>query len=213
MKPEADKKYIKLRERMVRKQIAGRGITSDPVLAAIGKVPRHFFVPVPYVNSAYEDRPLPLGPNQTISQPYVVALMIEKLELQASDRVLEIGTGSGYETALLAEIAKEVYSLEVDPLLAERAKKAIAELDYSDVYIRAGNGFSGWPEAAPFDKIILSAAPDHLPRQLIKQLKLGGRMILPLGEDWQVLVSIDKTSDGLESKEWGGVRFVGMVPE
>jgi len=184
MTQEADRKYIKLRDKMLKEQIAGRGITSEAILAAFSRVPRHRFVPSGYVSLAYEDRPLPVGPNQTISQPYVVALMLEKLEIKPSDRVLEIGTGSGYETALLAELAGEVYSVEIDSQLVEKTRKLIADLDYSYVYIKEGNGFSGWP-----------------------------RMILPLGEEFQVLVTLDKNTDGLESKEWGGVRFVEMIKE
>lgn len=206
-------KFVRLRKEMIERQIVARGISNSHVLKALERIPRHLFVPAEYLSFAYADKPLPLGPEQTISQPYIVALMLEELNLQPTDRVLEIGTGSGYQTALLAWLAKEVYSIEIDKTLAESADSRLTDMGFSNIQIKQANGYSGWREEAPFDKVVLSASTKHIPRQLVKQLKLGGRIIMPLGEEMQVLVSIDKQAEGLESRELGGVRFVQMVEE
>jgi protein-L-isoaspartate(D-aspartate) O-methyltransferase len=169
---------------MVIEQIAGfgRGITNARVIAAMSKVPRHLLVPEGVRGQAYEDRPLPIGFGQTISQPYIVAFMTERLEVKPTDRVLEIGTGSGYQAAVLAELAAEVYTIEIVQPLAERAAADLKSLGYTNVFVRAGDGYKGWPEAAPFDAIIVTCAPEKVPQPLIGQLKEGGRMIIPLGQ-------------------------------
>ena len=198
------------RERMVTEQIAGRGIRDPFVLEAMRKVPRHVFVPPAFQENAYEDRPLPLGPEQTISQPYIVALMLEELHLKPNDRVLEIGTGSGYQSAVLAEIVSSVYSLEIDELLSQNARETLRAVGYFNVLVKCSDGYSGWPQKAPFDAIILSACSQTIPRELVRQLKPGGRMLLPFGEDQQVLLVLDKTREGIVSHELGGVKFVRM---
>jgi protein-L-isoaspartate(D-aspartate) O-methyltransferase len=195
---------------MVEDQLLNRGIRATGVIAAMTKVPRHLFVPEDLRDRAYDDCPLPLGPDQTVSQPYIVALMLEKAEIDSRDKVLEVGTGSGYEAALLAELAKEVFSVEIDPQLLMRAQRVLSHTGYGRVHCRAGDGFQGWPEEAPFDVILISAAPDEIPRELVRQLRIGGRMILPIGADDQELVLIRKTESGLEETPLGGVRFVRM---
>jgi len=202
--------FEKLRLRMVSEQIERRGVSAPAVLAAFRKVPRHLFAPLELRSSAYGDYPIPLGPEQTISQPYIIALMMETLVLTPDSRVLEIGTGSGYEAALLAETAAEVYSVEIEPGLYARALRTLQELGYGNVFLLEGDGHLGWPEKAPFDAIILSAAPGSIPRDLVKQLKTGGRMVLPLGTFDQRLVCLEKTPAGLKSTDLGGVRFVEM---
>jgi len=203
--------YQQQRERMVAAQLEGRGIRDMRVLAAMRKVPRHLFVPLAYRLSAYEDRPLPLGPEQTISQPYVVAYMLECLELNGQDEVLEIGTGSGYETAVLAELTALVCSMEIDERLNRRAGRCLKALGFENVCLRLGNGYEGWPEKdTSFSKIILSAACSSIPRALLAQLKVGGKMILPFGDFDQHLLLLEKTDKGLKSKELGAVRFVRM---
>lgn len=201
--------YARRRELMVRSQLEERGIDDPAVLSAMRKLPRHLFVPEHLQHLAYSDQPLPIGPDQTISQPYIVALMLQSLRLARRERVLEIGTGSGYQAALLALLSKEVYSVELDLHRAEQSELLLRSMEL-DVKIKCGNGFEGWREHAPFDAIILSAAPDHVPRELVSQLSLDGRLLLPLGEDRQVLVMFEKTKQGLVSKELGSVRFVGM---
>ena len=166
---------------MVREQIAGRDVRDPRVLAALAHVPRHELVPDEMREYAYEDRPLPIGHGQTISQPYVVAYMTEQLRLRGDERVLEIGTGSGYQAAVLAELAREVYSIEIVEELGERARADLARLGYSNVHVRVGDGYRGWPEQAPFDAIIVTAAPGHVPQPLIDQLAVGGRLVLPVG--------------------------------
>lgn len=197
-------------DRMVREQIEGRGIRDPFVLAAMRKVARHAFVPRGFRENAYEDRPLPLGPEQTISQPYVVALMLEELRLKPNDRVLEIGTGSGYQSALLGEIVSSVYTLEIDELLSQKARQTLRALGYFNVLVKCSDGYLGWPQKSPFDAVILSACPRIIPRELVRQLKPGGRMILPFGEEDQVLLVLEKTREGIVSHELGGVRFVKM---
>lgn len=201
---------------MVAHDIQGRGVRDRQVLAAMGKVPRHLLVDERYRVDAYADHPLPIGEGQTISQPYVVALMTEALELRPTDRVLEIGTGSGYQAAVLAEIVKEVYSIEIRKGLAERAKARLKELGYAKVQVRYGDGYFGWKEQAPFDAIIITAAVNHIPPPLILQLKEGGRMILPLGSTVfsQTLTLVTKKKGGeLDVRQLSPVAFVPMTGE
>ena len=167
---------------MVNEQIKGRGISDKRVLDAMIKVPRHLFVPEPYTANAYDDRPLPIGLNQSISQPYIVAFMTEVLRLKATDRVLEIGTGSGYQAAILAEICDSVYTIDIFESLADRARKTLNQLGYMNILVKHGDGYRGWPEHAPFDAIIVTCAPTRIPQPLKDQLAEGGRMIIPVGE-------------------------------
>lgn len=201
------------RERMVAEQIAARGVGDSRVLAAMRVVPRHEFVPKSVRPDAYRDHPLRIGYRQTISQPYIVALMTEKLELLQSDRVLEIGTGSGYQAAILSRLVKRVYTIEIVEPLAKRAKHDLARLGFQNVEVRAGDGYRGWPEHAPFDAIIVTAAPDHIPQPLIDQLVVGGRMILPVGDHHQQLVVLRRTATGVERERVINVRFVPMTGE
>jgi protein-L-isoaspartate(D-aspartate) O-methyltransferase len=187
-------------------------VVDDAVLRAMRKVPRHLFVPEEHQNFAYEDRPLPIGHGQTISQPYIVAIMTELLQLEPEHRVLEIGTGSGYQAAVLAEIAGAVYSVEIVEPLAILARERLAALDYRNVTVRAGNGYLGWPEHAPFDAVIATAAPKDVPQALIDQLKLGGRMVLPVGPAWrtQMLKLVQRHHDGSVTRD--DIMAVGFVP-
>lgn len=205
--------YKAARLRMVETQIRARGVKDERVLKALETVPRHRFVPEHLWEEAYADEPLPIGFGQTISQPYVVAYMTEQLRLQEDEKVLEIGTGSGYQAAVLAELAREVYTIEIVPELGRRAEKVLKELGYENVRVRIGDGYRGWPEAAPFDAIIVTAAPDHVPQPLLEQLKIGGRMILPLGDFYQDLVLITKTEKGIKKERKIPVRFVPMTGE
>jgi protein-L-isoaspartate(D-aspartate) O-methyltransferase len=207
--PKEDFKIM--RGKMVETQIKARGVKDPRVLAALVKVERHRFVPERYLDSAYSDQPLPIGEGQTISQPYIVALMTELLELKGNEKVLEIGTGSGYQAALLAELAKEVYTIEIIESLASTAKKRLSELGYQNIQVKAGDGYLGWPEAAPFDVIIVTAAPDHIPKPLIEQLKEGGRMVVPVGTHTQELKKIVKRSGKLETIDVIPVLFVPMT--
>jgi protein-L-isoaspartate(D-aspartate) O-methyltransferase len=202
-----------LRSTMVESHIRARGIADARVLAAMRKVPREVFVPADMRAHAYDDSAVPIGYGQTISQPYVVAFMTEILALQPTDRVLEIGTGCGYQTAILAEIAGEVYTIEIVDELATRAAATLASLQYQNVHTRHGNGYDGWPEAAPFSKILVAAAPDRVPQKLFNQLSEGGSMIVPVGAcfDAQELTLITKTANGQVSREVMSVRFVPMV--
>jgi protein-L-isoaspartate(D-aspartate) O-methyltransferase len=201
------------RKRMVDEQIARRGVRDPQVLAAMRTVPREEFVPESYRKYAHADEPLPIGEGQTISQPYIVALMTETLHIGKDSKVLEIGTGSGYQAAVLAEIAREVYSIEIIESLAMRAKETLERLGYENVHVKAGDGYRGWPEHAPFDAIIVTAAPDHVPQPLVEQLKVGGRMSIPIGEIYQELMVITKTDSGIVKKEVLPVRFVPMTGE
>lgn len=198
---------------MVSKQIAERGIKDSRVLKAMRKVPRHEFVPESEAPSAYEDYPLPIGYGQTISQPYIVAFMTEAVELTGEEKVLEIGTGSGYQAAVLAEIVPQVFTIEIVEPLAREAKKTLMALDYANVTVRAGDGYQGWPNEAPFDVIILTAAPDHVPQPLMEQLKVGGRLILPTGTWRQELILIRRTETGYEETSLLPVAFVPMTGE
>ncbi len=208
--PEVTDPFTEERENMVRKQIEARGIQNHAVLQAMRKVPRHLFLPENYRNMAYDDMPLPIGEGKTISQPYIVAYMTEALKLHPTDRILEIGTGSGYQTAILAEVANEVYSIEILPELARRARELLDSLGYSKIHLKMGDGYLGWPEESPFDAIILTAAPPAIPQPLPDQLKLGGRLIAPVGVDFQQLVLLRKTKEGFEKQNLLPVRFVSM---
>ena len=209
--PKGD--FKAMREKMVENQIKARGVKDPRVLDALVKVERHRFVPEKYLDSAYADQPLPIGEGQTISQPYIVALMTELLELKGNEKVLEIGTGSGYQAAILAELAKEVYTIEIIEPLASRASKTLLELGYQNVKVKAGDGYLGWPEAAPFDAIIVTAAPDHIPKPLTDQLKEGGRMVVPVGTHTQELLKIVKRSGKIETTNVIPVLFVPMTGE
>lgn len=201
------------RERMVRAQIAARGVRDERVLRAMRKVARHLFVPPPMAPHAYRDSPLPIGYNQTISQPYVVAFMTEALELKPGDRVLEIGTGSGYQAAVLAEICREVYSIEIVEPLGNEAAARLKRLGYTNLHLHIGDGYRGWPEAAPFDAIIVTAAPEEIPTALRDQLAVGGRMVLPVGRGEQLLVRVRLTPKGYTLEKLLPVMFVPMVKE
>jgi len=206
-----DPQLARLRALMVREQLQARGVIDARVLAAMSRVPRHKFVPKDLVSSAYEDRPLPISLGQTISQPYIVGYMTQKLELRGGERVLEIGTGSGYQAAILAELVAEVYTIEILPELAAQAQSTLDALKYKNIHIRCGDGYTGWPEAAPFDRIIVTAAPDHVPQPLVDQLKSGGKMIIPVGNEEQELLLVEKNAQGISRHSTIPVRFVPMT--
>jgi protein-L-isoaspartate(D-aspartate) O-methyltransferase len=209
--PPAEPDYGEERERMVREQLVARGIRDARVLAAMRSVPRHELVPESQREYAYEDGPLPIGEGQTISQPYIVAAMSEAAALTGDERVLEVGTGSGYQAAVLAELAREVYTIELEPELAARAKRDLERLGYANVHTRTGDGYRGWPEVAPFDAILVTAAPDHVPPALESQLKRGGRLVIPVGDSGdQELWLFTKTERGLERQRLMPVRFVPL---
>ena len=208
-----EEEYTKAREDMVAKQIVKRGVKNKVVLDAMRKVKRHLYVPDNMKVYAYTDGPLPIGEDQTISQPYIVALMTELLEPKPDDKVLEIGTGSGYQAAILAEIVKEVYTIEIIPELAKTAEELLNKLDYKNITVKCGDGYQGWKEHAPFDGIIVTAAPDHIPQPLVDQLKVGGRLVIPVGDFYQELVVITKTEKGTKKKSIIPVRFVPMTGE
>ncbi len=203
--------YEKQRERMVRDQIIARGIDDSFVIGAMMRVPRHRFVPEKLASMAYIDNPLPIGSDQTISQPYIVALMTASLRLKGGEKVLEVGTGSGYQAAVLAEIVDTVYTIEIIPELARRARKTLDSLGYKNVEVRAGDGYDGWPEHAPFDGVIVTAAAPKLPPLLVEQLKPGGRLVIPVGDLYQDLHVYEKTSEGLKLISTLPVRFVPMT--
>ncbi len=206
-------RYAADRERMVSQQIAGRGVSDESVLAAMRKVMRHEFVPERMKLHAYDDRPLPIGEDQTISQPYIVALMTELLDLKGGEKILEIGTGSGYQAAILAEIVAEVYTIEIVESLARTADERLQGLGYRNITVRFGDGYKGWKEHAPFDGVIVTAAPDHIPQPLVDQLKVGGRMVIPVGDFFQELKLLTKTESGVKEKNVIPVRFVPMTGE
>jgi len=200
------------RERMVRDQIEARGVRDKKVLGALRRVERHRFVPEGVRAQAYEDHPLAIGQGQTISQPYIVAAMTEAARLRGGERVLEIGTGSGYQAAVLSLCAARVYTIEIVPELGRSAQKRLAALGYKNVEVRIGDGYQGWPDQAPFDAIVVTAAPEQVPRALIDQLAVGGRMVLPVGpDDAQELVRITRTAKGHQREKLMDVRFVPMV--
>ncbi len=202
------------RTQMVERQIRSRGISDQRLLAAMEKVPRHRFVPESEQSMAYDDMPAPIGAGQTISQPYMVALMTEMLRLEGPERVLEIGTGSGYQAAVLAELAAEVYSVERFESLASRASALLDELGYDNVSVIVGDGTLGYPEAAPYDRIIVTAAAPKIAQPWLDQLADGGRLVLPLGERWtQVLTVVEKRGDSFERESHGGCVFVPLVGE
>jgi protein-L-isoaspartate(D-aspartate) O-methyltransferase len=199
------------RRHMVDAQLKARDITDGRVLAAMLKVPRHLFVPESVRDDSYIDSPVPIGYDQTISQPYIVAFMTQALAVEPGQRVLEIGTGSGYQAAVLAELGCDVYTIEIVPPLAERARQTLASLGYRSVQVRAGNGYLGWPERAPFDRIIVTAAPDEVPPALVDELKVGGLMVIPVGTYEQELRVLRRTPGGLEVVTTLPVRFVPMT--
>ena len=199
---------------MVQQQLVTRGIKDGRVLAAMGKVPREQFVPPESRDASYEDGPLPIGHDQTISQPYIVAFMTEQLRPKPSDRVLEIGTGSGYQAAILAELVSEIYSVEIVAPLARAAEATLHHLGYKNVRVKTGDGYKGWPEAAPFDAIIVTCAPDKVPQLLVDQLRDGGRMVIPVGERFaQQLYLLEKKNGQLRESVTLPVRFVPMTGE
>ncbi|MGC9522418.1 MAG: protein-L-isoaspartate(D-aspartate) O-methyltransferase [Anaerolineae bacterium] len=216
--PEADAEdaYREARLRMVERTIEARGVSDADVLTAMRSVPRHEFVPKDYVDQAYGDHPLPIGYGQTISQPYIVAWMTELLDLMPGDRVLEIGTGSGYQAAVLAELeGVEVYTIEIVPELARQAAERLQRLGYEEIEVKEGDGYYGWPEHAPYDAIIVTAAPDHLPQPLADQLRDGGRLVIPMGPPggYQNLWRFTKENGELTAQNLGGVRFVPFTGE
>jgi len=203
----SDSDWADQRRRMVDEQFTARGIRNERVLAAMGRVPRHRFVPDAVRASAYEDRPLPIGHGQTISQPYLVAFMTELVDPQAEHRVLEVGTGSGYQAAVLAELVGEVYTIELIPALAEQASARLEQLGYRNVHVRTGDGYQGWPEAAPFDVVVVTCGADHVPEPLFEQLKPGGVMVIPIGS------SPAEQSLRVITKDLGGERqFRDVLP-
>lgn len=206
-----DAGFARAREAMVAQQIAARGVTDERTLAAMRKVERHLFVPEGSRAQAYDDHPLPIGHGQTISQPYIVAFMTEAARLRGGETVLEIGTGSGYQAAVLGEIADRVYTIEIVAPLAEASAALLRRLGYANVEVRAGDGYLGWPEAAPFDAILVTAAAPRIPEPLKQQLKDGGRLVLPVGDDWQELVVVTRRGDRFEEKRVLPVRFVPMT--
>jgi protein-L-isoaspartate(D-aspartate) O-methyltransferase len=212
---EDDARFTERRNAMVREQIEAGGVKDAKVLAAMRKVPRHEFVPAAWRNRAYDDRPLPIGEDQTISQPYIVAFMTEQLALKPGERVLEVGTGSGYQAAILAELVKDVYTIEIVEPLGKRAAETLKRLGYAGVHVRIGDGYQGWPEAAPFHAIIVTCAPNAVPKPLVDQLAEGGRMVIPVGEfgDLQQLVVLRKEDGKLVTKRTLPVRFVPMTGE
>jgi protein-L-isoaspartate(D-aspartate) O-methyltransferase len=203
--------YRERRLRMVEDQIAARGVTDPAVLAAMRAVPRHRFVPEAARRLAYDDGPLPIGEGQTISQPYVVAVMTAAIRPRKGMRVLEVGTGSGYQAAVLAACVAEVDTIEVVPALGRRAEAILKELGCRNVHVRVGDGFDGWPERGPFDAIVLTAAPERVPQPLLDQLRVGGRLVAPVGRDIQDLVVITRTDRGLVTEVIESVRFVPMT--
>ena len=202
--------YAKQRRQLV-EQLRSEGIRSLEVLNALLKVPRHKFVPSEYRHLSYQNRPLPIGQNQTISQPFIVGYMTEAAEIASGDKVLEIGTGSGYQAAVLAELAKDVYTIEIIPELADGARTLLREMGYKNVEVKTGNGYAGWAEHAPFDAIVVTAAPDQVPQALVQQLAVRGKMVVPVGSDFQQMVIITKTESGVIERRTIAVAFVPMA--
>jgi protein-L-isoaspartate(D-aspartate) O-methyltransferase len=208
----AEDRYAAARNYMVDRQLAARGISDPRVLAAMRKVPRHRFIPESLWDQAYNDYPLPIGEEQTISQPYIVALMTEALELQETDRVLEIGTGSGYQAAILAELVAQVFSIDRMASLTAQAQEVLDSLGYKNIHLRVGDGTLGWPEESPFEGIIVTAGAPQVPRPLVEQLALGGRLVIPVGDQFsQTLTVVRKTKEGVKYEYHGGCRFVRLI--
>jgi protein-L-isoaspartate(D-aspartate) O-methyltransferase len=204
--------YQLARDKMVKNQLAARGIKDKNVLRAMGKIQRHLFIEEALIGEAYSDHPLPIGHKQTISQPYIVALMTEALELSGEERVLEVGTGSGYQTAILAELAEKVYTIERIRPLMEKARRLLAELGYANVIMKAFDGTLGWREYKPFDAIIVTAGAPEIPKPLMEQLADGGRMIVPIGDKFsQKLIRVKREMDDFEEEDYGGCRFVDLI--
>ena len=213
-RPSMESPFAAAREQMVREQLAapGRDIRNPRVLEAMGRIPRHEFVPADQRSRAYADHPLPIGHGQTISQPFIVAFMTEKLDPKPGDRVLEIGTGSGYQAAVLAALVKEVYTIEIVEPLARESTATLQRMGCTNVHVRAGDGYLGWPEAAPFDAIIVTCAPEHIPAPLAEQLKEGGRLIIPVGPQYeQQLYLLEKRDGKVQRRAVLPVRFVPMT--
>ncbi len=209
-----EQRYHRQRECMVQNQLVSRGIDDPQVLEVFGKVPRHLFVDPSQQHMAYGDHPLPIGLEQTISQPYIVALMTQSLKLEKHEKVLEIGTGSGYQTAILAELAEHVYTVERLPSLADQAKEILEELGYRNISFAAGDGARGWPDEAPFDAILVAAAAKSIPPPLLEQLAFGGRMVIPVGDiSVQSLLLLTKREDSLDKQDLCGCRFVPLIQE
>ena len=207
----AQDEYKRERQEMVEQHIRARGIKDESVLRAMIKVPRHKFVPEDMAKHSYIDSPLPIGLNQTISQPFIVAYMTEAADISKKDKVLEIGTGSGYQAAILGELAREVHTIEIIPELAERSKQVLQDLGYKNVFVKSGNGYLGLPEQAPFDAIVVTAAPDEIPQALVDQLAVDGKMVIPVGKTNQEMIVIKKTKKGVTEKRTMQVRFVPMT--
>lgn len=205
--------FADLRQAMVKDQIQARGVTDQRVLKAMLSVERHLFVPKSQQKFAYSDSPLPIGENQTISQPYIVALMTELLDLDGTEKILEIGTGSGYQAAVLGEVADTVFTIEIIPVLAHRAESLLTDLGYDNIVVKCGDGYLGWPEHAPFDAIIVTCAPSDIPQPLLDQLANGGRMVIPVGVYAQELVLVKKHGDSITRQSIIPVRFVPMTRE
>ncbi len=207
---DASQDFEKQRRNLI-DQLRSQGISSSTVLDAMLKVPRHKFVPSSQRHMAYQNRPLPIGHDQTISQPFIVGYMTEAASIAPGEKVLEIGTGSGYQAAVLAELAKEVYTIEIIPELAEGARSVLRELGYKNVEVKTGNGYEGWPEHAPFDAIVVTAAPDEVPQALVNQLALRGKMVIPVGTTFQEMVIITRDESGVVERRTIPVRFVPMT--
>ncbi|MCP4570387.1 MAG: protein-L-isoaspartate(D-aspartate) O-methyltransferase [FCB group bacterium] len=208
---ETDSSYAAARNKMVKTQIIARGVSDSCLLKAMDDVERHLFVDPARRSEAYDDHPLPIGENQTISQPYIVALMTELLEIKPSHRILEIGTGSGYQAAILGELAAEVYTIEIIEKLGRKAEKLLQKLGYENIDVKIGDGYIGWPEKAPFDGIIVTAAPAEIPGPLLDQLAEGGRLVIPVGEYYQELILVEKRKGETLKKRIIPVRFVPMT--
>ena len=210
-------RYAKQRKKMVDSQIRSRGVRDERVLRAMEKIPRHLFIDEGLIDQAYNDNPLPIGEKQTISQPYIVALMTEALELKGREKVLELGTGSGYQAAILAELADRVFTIERIASLAQKARKLLESLNYYNVVIRVGDGTYGWREESPFDAIVVSAGSPSIPRMLVEQLAIGGRLVIPVGSRYsQSLIKLTRLSenpDDVKKEDLGGCRFVNLIGE
>lgn len=213
MNDEARDPFFAARTRMVREHVEARGVRDPRVLDAMLQIERHRFVQPELASEAYADRPLPIGEGQTISQPYIVGFMTEALRLRGDERVLEVGTGSGYQAAVLARLCAEVYTIEIVAPLAERAAATLRELGITNVHTRIGDGYAGWPEAAPFDAIMVTAAADHVPPRLLEQLAEGGRLVMPVGKEFQTLRRVTRTEHGFVEEDLLPVRFVPMTGE